>query len=71
MCEQAVPAEMLVSAAASIRECLIVMDRDGVDVVFVVDDQGRAVGMVTWLGIRKALLGGIQLDDVVGDLPGG
>ncbi|WP_281269674.1 nucleotidyltransferase family protein [Phytoactinopolyspora halophila] len=53
---------------ASIRDCLTVIEKHGVDGVVVVDDDDRLLGVLDQAVMRKALVGGSDLDDPAGEL---
>ncbi|WP_162606351.1 sugar phosphate nucleotidyltransferase [Jiangella asiatica] len=57
--------DMLATLGSSVRECLTIIDKHGVATVFVVDESGRLAGVVGEREIRKALVGGAELDDAV------
>nr|WP_246211465.1 sugar phosphate nucleotidyltransferase [Phytoactinopolyspora alkaliphila] len=61
---------MLVTLHASIRDCLAVIDRHEVSTVFVIDGDGRLVGLVGEREIRRALVSGTDLDGSVRELAG-
>jgi dTDP-glucose pyrophosphorylase len=56
-----------VQAKASIRDTMAVIDKNGRNVAMVVDATGRLVDIVTDGDLRRAILGGGDLDLVVGE----
>ena len=57
--------DLTVAPDVSIREALVHLDRSRLQVVFVVDEQGRLIGAVSDGDIRRGLLGGAGLEDRV------
>ena len=55
----------LVSKQTTVREAMRKIDNVGVQIALVVDDAGRLVGTLSDGDVRRALLGGISLDDGV------
>ena len=60
--------DMLATLQSSIRECLTIIDKHGVETIFVVDGAGRLVGVVGDRELRKALVEGAEADDPIGGL---
>lgn len=63
-------ADILAARDSSIRECLTIIDKHDMETIFVVDDDTLLVGVVGEREIRKALIGGAELDDSIKDLIG-
>ncbi|WP_166355574.1 sugar phosphate nucleotidyltransferase [Phytoactinopolyspora limicola] len=59
--------DLVVRHDAPLRDCLMIIDKHDVDSVIVTDHRGRLVGVLDETRIRKALLGGAELSDPVGD----
>jgi dTDP-glucose pyrophosphorylase/predicted transcriptional regulator len=55
-------ARLTVSAGATLRDVLRALDTGGESIVFVCDENGRAIGSVTDGDVRRALLTGADLD---------
>ncbi len=53
---------ILVSPSTSVREAIRVMDAGAMEIVLVVDDEGRLAGTVTDGDVRRGLLRGVTLD---------
>lgn len=60
--------KVLLTPAASLRECLSVIDEYGVGSVFVVDSETRLVGVVSEREIRRFLIDGSGLDAPIRDV---
>lgn len=61
-------AELTIPQSATLREALTAIDRNIKGIVFVVDDHQRLIDSLTDGDIRRALLAGATLDDVVAAL---
>lgn len=59
----------LIASGASIRDAMARLDRVKVKLCVIVDDEGRLVQTLTDGDVRRALLGGLTLDDPVERLP--
>lgn len=59
-------AALCVPPEASLIDAMRVMERGGIEVVFVVDADGRVVGTLTDGDVRRAILRGTALDDAAG-----
>jgi dTDP-glucose pyrophosphorylase/predicted transcriptional regulator len=57
--------EVLVSAQTSIRDAIQILDANAIQIVLVVDGEGRLLGTVTDGDIRRAVLKGIALTEPV------
>lgn len=57
-----------IGGAASIRAAMRCIDRSGLRVVYVTDRAGKLAGVVSDSEIRKAILGGRNITDRVGDI---
>lgn len=57
--------DLLVGGSTSLRQALTQLDRTALGFLLVVDDAGVLVGVLTDGDIRRALLGGVGLDDPV------
>ena len=55
----------LVRAEATVRETIECIDAGAIEIALVIDDQRRLLGTVTDGDVRRALLGGLALDDPV------
>lgn len=60
--------DMLATFESSIRECLTIIDKHGVETIFVIDRAGRLAGVVGDRHLRKALVDGANVDDSIGGL---
>lgn len=56
-------ADYTLETSASIRSAMQLIDRSGLEVAVLVDDDGRLVGVLTDGDLRRAVLGGAGLDD--------
>jgi len=58
--------EVLVSQDVSIKDAIQMLDRSGMQIVLVVDDDGRLLGTVTDGDVRRGILKGLALSEHVG-----
>lgn len=56
----------IVRSGTRLREALRVLDRCGIEIAIIVDDQQRVLGIITDGDVRRSLLAGRTLDDSVG-----
>jgi len=56
-------ADYTLNSSASIRDAMIVIDRNGLEIAVLVDDNLRLVGVLTDGDLRRAVLEGAALDD--------
>ncbi|WP_425956288.1 nucleotidyltransferase family protein [Xylanimonas sp. McL0601] len=61
-------ADYTITTSASLRDVMTLIDRSGLEIAVLVDDEQRLVGVVTDGDLRRALLKGVQLDDPAVDL---
>lgn len=55
-------AEYTIGTAATVREVMTLIDRSGLEIAVLVDDENRLVGVVTDGDLRGGILRGVQLD---------
>ncbi|WP_053205586.1 sugar phosphate nucleotidyltransferase [Jiangella muralis] len=56
-------ADVVASAEASLRDCLVVIEKHGVETVHVVDERDRLVGVLDATAIHQALIAGAGMAD--------
>lgn len=61
-------ADYTIATTASVRDVMKLIDRSGLEIAVLVDDDARLVGVVTDGDVRGALLDGVQLDDAALDV---
>ncbi len=55
-------ANLVISPSSSLLDALRVIDREGIELVFVSDEHGRIVGTLSDGDVRRAILGGVGLE---------
>ena len=59
------PSRYLISPTASIKDAIEVIDRGSAQVALVIDNDGKLLGIVTDGDVRRAILRGIVIDEVI------
>lgn len=57
--------QLSINSSYSLKDALVILDNNGLGVLFVVDEQDTLLGLITDGDIRRALIGGIPLDTAV------